>query len=120
MRMRSGSNCFCTSTSALPKSPTSEQQMHPEDISLICTPDSFRNPPSMLISPNSFSMSTSFSPEKASASSFLMRVVFPAPKKPDTISIFVITYASFQKLHDKREFILLIIAFFAKKARFPL
>jgi len=36
--------------------------MQPEDISLICTPESFRKPPSMLISPNSFSMSTSFSP----------------------------------------------------------
>ena len=33
-----------------------------KDISLICTPESFRKPPSMLISPNSFSMSTSFSP----------------------------------------------------------
>ena len=74
MRMRSGWNCSCTSFSALLKSPTREQQMHPEDISLICTPESFRNPPSMLISPNSFSISTSFSPGKASASSFLMSV----------------------------------------------
>jgi hypothetical protein len=36
--------------------------MHPEDISEIWMPESFRKPPSMLISPNSFSMSTSFSP----------------------------------------------------------
>ena len=71
------------------KSPTREQQMHPADISLIWTPDSFRKPPSMLISPNSFSMSTSFSPGKASASSFLMRVVLPAPRKPETMSILV-------------------------------
>ena len=90
MRMRSGWNCSCTSFSALLKSPTREQQMHPEDISLICTPESFRNPPSMLISPNSFSISTSFSPGKASASSFLIRVVLPAPKNPETMSIFVI------------------------------
>lgn len=32
------------------------------DISEISMPDSFRKPPSMLISPNSFSISTSFSP----------------------------------------------------------
>ena len=89
MRMRSGWNWACTSFRALWKSPTREQQMHPADISLIWTPDSFRKPPSMLISPNSFSMSTSFSPGKASASSFLMRVVLPAPRKPETMSILV-------------------------------
>ena len=62
MRMRSGWNCSATSLRALLKSPTREQQMQPEDISEICTPDSLRKPPSMLISPNSFSMRTSFSP----------------------------------------------------------
>ena len=62
MRMRSGWNWRWTSCRAWVKSPTREQQMHPEDISEICTPESFRKPPSMLISPNSFSMSTSFSP----------------------------------------------------------
>ena len=60
--MRSGWNFSCTSFSALLKSPTSEQQMQPEDISLTCTPLSFKKPPSMEISPNSFSISTSFSP----------------------------------------------------------
>ena len=89
MRMRSGWNCSSTSRSALPKSPTKEQQMQPEDISEISTPESFKKPPSMLISPNSFSMSTSFSPWNASARSFLMSVVFPAPKKPEIMSIFV-------------------------------
>ena len=69
--------------------------MQPEDISLIWMPESFRKPPSMLISPNSFSMSTSFSPGNASASSFLIRVVLPAPRKPDTMSIFVIVKPSF-------------------------
>lgn len=34
----------------------------------------------------------------ASASSFLINVVFPAPKKPDTISIFVIFIPSFQTI----------------------
>ena len=62
MRMRSGWNCSFTSRRALPKSPTREQQMQPEDISEIWIPASFRKPPSMLISPNSFSISTSFSP----------------------------------------------------------
>ena len=62
MRMRSGWNWAWTSFRAVEKSPTREQQMQPEDISEICTPDSFRKPPSMLISPNSFSISTSFSP----------------------------------------------------------
>ena len=89
MRMRSGWNWACTSFSAAVKSPTRVQQMQPEDISEICTPDSFKKPPSMLISPNSFSISTICSPGKASASSFLMRVVFPAPKKPEMMSILV-------------------------------
>ena len=96
MRMRLGENCFFTSFSAVAKSPTKEQQMQPEDISDTCTPLSFKKPPSMLISPNSFSMSTSFSPSKASFSSFLMRVVLPAPKKPEIISIFVIANPSLQ------------------------
>ena len=89
MRMRSGWNCSCTSFNALPKSPTREQQMHPEDISEIWMPDSFKKPPSMLISPNSFSISTSCSPWKASERSFLMRVVLPAPRNPEIMSIFV-------------------------------
>ena len=100
MRMRSGWNWSATSFSALLKSPTREQQMHPEDISEICTPDSFKKPPSMLISPNSFSISTSFSPGKASASSFLMRVVLPAPRKPEIMSIFVIAIKSFYKISE--------------------
>ena len=62
MSTRSGWNCATTSLSALLKSPTREQQMQPADISEISMPDSFRKPPSMLISPNSFSISTSFSP----------------------------------------------------------
>ena len=36
--------------------------MHPEDSSEISTPAPLRKPPSTLISPNSFSMSTTFSP----------------------------------------------------------
>ena len=51
-----------TFLSALPKSPTSEQQMQPEFISVILMPASCRKPPSMPISPNSFSIRTSFWP----------------------------------------------------------
>ena len=90
MRMRSGAYWSSTFSSALPKSPTRLQQMQPEFISVIWMPASLRKPPSMPISPNSFSMSTSFSPPNASLMSFLMRVVLPAPRKPEKISIFVI------------------------------
>ena len=44
---------------------------------------SFRKPPSMPISPNSFSMRTVLLPSRVSFKSFLIRVVFPAPKKPE-------------------------------------
>ena len=79
-----------TSFKEAPKSPTKEQQIQPEFISLISIPASFRNPPSMPISPNSFSISTVLLPSRASCKSFLIRVVFPAPKNPETTSIFVI------------------------------
>ena len=62
MTMRSGENFSSTSLKALAKSPTSEQQMQPEFISVISMPASLRKPPSTPISPNSFSMSTTFSP----------------------------------------------------------
>ena len=91
---RSGAYFSRTSFKAVPKSPTREQQIHPEFISVISIPASFKNPPSTPISPNSFSIRTSFSPAKASFKSFLIRVVFPAPRNPDTISIFVI-FSSF-------------------------
>ena len=61
MRMRSGAKSAITLRRALVKSPTRVQQMQPEFISVICTPASCRKPPSMAISPNSFSMRTSFS-----------------------------------------------------------
>jgi len=78
----------------LPKSPTSEQQMQPEFISVTSMPASFIKPPSMPISPNSFSIRTTFSPESASLSSFLISVVLPAPRKPEKISIFVMVSIS--------------------------
>ena len=84
-----------TSFSAVPKSPTSEQQIHPEFISVMFTPASFKNPPSMPISPNSFSIRTTCCPFNASLRSFLISVVFPAPRKPEIISIFAIRHASF-------------------------
>ena len=90
MRMRSGWNCSMTLPRASPKSPTREQQMHPEFISEISMPASLRKPPSMPISPNSFSMRTIFSPLRASSSSFLISVVLPAPRKPEITFTFVI------------------------------
>ena len=54
-------NSSMTFLRALVKSPTRVQQMQPEFISVIWTPASCRKPPSMAISPNSFSMRTSFS-----------------------------------------------------------
>ncbi len=64
--------------------------MHPEFISRISMPESFKKPPSIPISPNSFSIRTTFSPAIASFRSFFINVVFPAPRKPEIISIFVI------------------------------
>ena len=86
----SGAYLSITSFNAVPKSPTKEQHIQPEFISVISTPASFKNPPSIPISPNSFSIKTNFSPLRPSSNSFLIRVVLPAPKKPEIISIFVI------------------------------
>ena len=94
MRMRSGWYCSSTFRRAWPKSPTREQQIQPEFISVTWMPASLRKPPSMPISPNSFSIRTIFWPEKDSASSFLINVVFPAPKKPEIISMVVIRVTS--------------------------
>ena len=66
------------------------KQMKPEFSSVIRMQDSLRKPPSTPISPNSFSISTSLSPVKTSRISFLIRVVLPAPRKPEKISILVI------------------------------
>ena len=90
IRILSGAYVAITSLSDVSKSPTSEQQMQPEFISVISIPDSFKNPPSIPISPNSFSIRTTFVPFNASFKSFFIRVVLPAPKNPDIISIFVI------------------------------
>ena len=62
MMTRSGAYWAITMRRASRKSPVSEQQMQPEFISFTVTPASCRKPPSMPISPNSFSMRTSFSP----------------------------------------------------------
>ena len=90
MIIRSGLYLVMTSAREAPKSPTREQQIQPEFISRISMPASFKKPPSIPISPNSFSISTTCSPAIASSKSFLMNVVFPAPRKPEIISIFVI------------------------------
>ena len=73
--------------------------MQPEFISVISIPASFKKPPSMPISPNSFSISTTCSPFHASFKSFWINVVFPAPRKPEITSIFVIFYASKTKTY---------------------
>ena len=91
MMMRSGFRSVMTFFSASLKSPTSVQQMQPEFISVISTPASFKKPPSIPISPNSFSISTSFWPAYTSLISCLINVVLPAPKNPDTMSTFVIS-----------------------------
>ena len=76
--------------------------MQPEFISRISMPASFKKPPSIPICPNSFSIRTTFSPEIASFKSCLINVVFPAPRKPEIISIFVIllTFFSVQMCTD--------------------
>ena len=62
MSTRSGLYSALTFSRASAKSPTRLQQMQPELISRISMPASFKKPPSTAISPNSFSISTSFSP----------------------------------------------------------
>ena len=102
MITRSGWYLVRTSSRERPKSPTREQQIQPEFISRISMPASFKKPPSMPICPNSFSIRTTFSPEIASFKSCLINVVFPAPRKPEIISIFVIllTFFSVQMCTD--------------------
>ena len=85
----SGLNLSITSLKFFAKSPTKVQHIHPEFISVISIPVSFRNPPSIPTSPNSFSISTTFSLLSDSSKSFFISVVFPAPRKPETISILV-------------------------------
>ena len=58
----SGLYSLITSVRAFVKSPTSVQQIQPELISLISNPASFKKPESTPISPNSFSIKTTFSP----------------------------------------------------------
>ena len=62
IRMRSGAKRSTTSRMEARKSPVREQQMQPEFISVTSMPASCMKPPSMPISPNSFSIRTSFSP----------------------------------------------------------
>ena len=85
-----GLNLLITSSIDFEKSPTSEQQIQPELISLISIPTSFKKLPSIPISPNSFSINTTFSPLNPVLKSFLIKVVFPAPKNPEIISTFIL------------------------------
>ena len=109
----SGAYSFTSFVIASLKSPTSEQQIQPALSSVIWTPASLRKPPSTPISPNSFSTRTTFCPLNASAKSFFIRVVFPAPKKPEIISIFVISFFKLPfSLHLKRTATTYIILIF--------
>ena len=98
IKIRSGWNFVITSFKFAAKSPTREQQIHPEFISVISIPESFKNPPSIPTSPNSFSISTICSPLNASSNIFLINVVFPAPRKPEIISIFVIFLSPYKTI----------------------
>ena len=91
----SGLNFSTISFIDFEKSPTREQHMHPELISLICTPLSFKNAPSTPISPNSFSIKTTFSFLRSLAKSFFIKVVLPAPRNPEITSILIIQNTSF-------------------------
>ena len=93
--IRSGLYVSITSNKDFSKSPTNEQHIHPEFISLISIPASFKNPLSTPISPNSFSINTTFSQANTSLINFLIKVVLPAPKNPDMISIFIIFSSNF-------------------------
>ena len=95
IKILSGLISFITFVRALSKSPTRVQQIQPADISVISMPASFKNPESTPMSPNSFSMRTTFSPAYASLMSFFIRVVLPAPRKPEKMSIFVIFFTPF-------------------------
>ena len=95
MMMWSGLYFLTTSRKALRKSPCNVQQIHPLLISLTTIPESFKKPPSIPISPNSFSTRTTFLPAYTSLINFCINVVFPAPRKPEIISIFVISLPSF-------------------------
>ena len=77
-----------TSFNDLAKSPTKLQQIHPCDNSAISILASPKNILSTLISPNSFSINTIFSFLISVSKSLLIKVVLPAPRNPDTISIF--------------------------------
>ena len=96
MRIRSGMYSAITFRNASLKSPTKEQHIQPEFISEISIPASLRNPPSIPISPNSFSIRTIFSPLYASCINLFISVVFPAPRNPEIISIFVTKITSNQ------------------------
>ena len=72
------------------KSPFLEQQMQPLDISHILSlpiPASFNKSPSIPRAPYSFSNITNFLPVLEANS--LIKVVFPAPKNPDTTRTFI-------------------------------
>ena len=83
------------------KSPAKEQHIQPEFISLISIPEFFRKPPSIPISPNSFSIIIVLPLSLLPSTSLFINVVFPAPRKPEITSIFV--FAIFSPLLSKKQ-----------------
>ena len=97
MIRRSGLYFSISSSTAFWKSPTRVQQMQPEFSSSTMTPLSLRKEPSTPTSPYSFSSRMIFSPFIASLpSSFLIRVVLPAPRKPEIMLILTMFISPFR------------------------
>ena len=70
------------------------QQMHPEAKVRMSKPGISTSSESIDSSPNSFSMSATFSAQRPSAISLLMKVVLPAPRKPPMMSILTSSISS--------------------------
>ena len=89
IRILSGLKIFLMSFIELAKSSATEQHIQPAFISLTESPSLSRMVPSILTSPNSFSMMTVLEKSSDSLISFLIKLVLPDPRKPDTIFILV-------------------------------
>ena len=89
------------------KSPARVQQMQPELSSVTVMPASFIKAPSTPISPYSFSRRITFSFFRLPISSLRIRVVFPAPRKPEMRLTFAISVAPFlldMDIHIRRDY----------------
>ncbi len=87
--IRSGAYSFIISKMPAGNSLELLQQIQPACMGFTVRPSILSVSSSMLILPNSFSRITIFSPGYTPSINFLIKVVLPAPKKPDMISILV-------------------------------